>query len=112
MKEYKEFKSDQTGTKSAPAFIVIDDDLCLDDENVISAMPEPIKKQVLKINALVCKIIYFLDDNRAWNELFEAATQKSELLKQADEKLSEAKSSVSKAIDIIESGKKDSSINR
>ena len=58
------------------------------------------------------KIIYLLDDNRAWNELFEAATQKSELLKQADEKLSEAKSSVSKAIDIIESGKKDSSINR
>ena len=58
------------------------------------------------------EILYFLDDNRAWNELFEAATQKSELLKQADEKLSEAKSSVSKAIDIIESGKKDSSINR
>ena len=55
---------------------------------------------------------YFLDDNRAWNELFDAATQKSDLLKQADEKLSEAKSSVSKAIDKIESGRKDSTMNR
>jgi len=52
-----------------------------------------------------------IDDNRAWNELFDAATQKSDLLKQADEKLSEAKSSVSKAIDKIESGRKDSTMN-
>lgn len=48
------------------------------------------------------------DENKAWNEVFEAANKKTDLLKQADDKLSNAKEALNKAIDKIEAANKDS----
>ena len=53
--------------------------------------------------------LLFSDENRSWNEVFDAAAKKSEMLRIADEKLTNAKASVSNAIDKIEAGNKDSS---
>ena len=53
--------------------------------------------------------LLFSDENRSWNEVFDAAAKKSDMLKIADEKLTNAKASVSNAIDKIEAGNKDSS---
>ncbi len=46
------------------------------------------------------------EEKRAWDEVFAAANKKTELLKAANTSLTDAKAAVSKAIDKIESGRK------
>lgn len=46
-------------------------------------------------------------DERAWNEVFEAAAKKSDMVKAAQAKLAEARAMVKKALDCVESGRKD-----
>ena len=48
------------------------------------------------------------DEKRAWNEVFEAVNKKSDLLKETDKFLSEAKASLNATISTIEKGRKSS----